>query len=90
MLVGYAPFCAQETQEVYSRILNRDKYEQIPNEIKLSKEAFDLIYKILSDSNKRLGKNGAEEIESHPFFKGIDWDNIRDTMKPPFIPDIKK
>ena len=59
MLVGYAPFCAQETQEVCSRILNCDKYEQIPNEIKLSKEAFDLIYKILSDQNKRLVINGA-------------------------------
>ena len=89
MLVGYAPFCAQETQEVCSRILNHDKYLQIPNEIKLSKEALDLIYKMLSDSNKRLGKNGADEIKSHPFFKGVDWDNIRDTMKPPFIPDLQ-
>ena len=89
MLVGYAPFCAQETQEVCSRILNHDKYLQIPNEIKLSKEALDLIYKMLSDSNKRLGKNGADEIKSHSFFKGVDWDNIRDTMKPPFIPDLQ-
>ena len=89
MLVGYAPFCAQEIQEVCSRILNHDKYLQIPNEIKLSKEALDLIYKMLSDSNKRLGKNGADEIKSHPFFKGVDWDNIRDTMKPPFIPDLQ-
>ena len=43
----------------------------------------------MSDPNKRLGKNGSEEIKSHPFFKGVDWDNIRNNMKPPFIPDIE-
>jgi len=89
MLIGYAPFQAQETQEVCSQILNHDKYLQIPNEIKLSKEALDLIFRMISDSDKRLGKNGADEIKSHPFFKGIDWNNIRDTMKPPFIPELK-
>ena len=31
---------------------------------------------------------GSEEIKSHPFFKGIDWDNIRNT-KAPFIPKLK-
>ena len=87
MLVGYAPFCAEDNQEVFNRIINI--YFQIPDDVKLSKEAKDLINKMLSDPNKRLGKNGAQEIKSHPFFKGIDWDNIRNTMKPPFIPDLK-
>ena len=89
MLVGYAPFCAQETQEVCFKIINHDKYLQVPNDVKLSKEALDLMNKMISDPNKRLGKNGSEEIKSHPFFKGIDWNNIRNTMKPPFIPDLK-
>ncbi len=89
MLVGYAPFCAQETQEVCFKILNYEKYLQIPPEIKLSNEANDLIKKMISAPNKRLGKNGADEIKAHPFFKGVDWDHIRDTMKPPFLPDIK-
>ena len=89
MLVGYAPFCAQETQEVCFKILNHEKYLQIPPEIKLTSEANDLINRMISDSNKRLGKNGADEIKAHPFFKGVDWENIRDTMKPPFIPEIK-
>ena len=89
MLVGYAPFCAQETQEVCFKIINHDKYLQVPDDVKLSKEALDLMNKMISDPNKRLGKNGSEEIKSHPFFKGIDWDNIRNTMKPPFVPDIE-
>ena len=33
MLVGYAPFCAQETQEVCFKIINHDKYLQVPDDI---------------------------------------------------------
>jgi len=89
MLVGYAPFCAQETQEVCFKIINHEKYLQVPPEIKLSKEALDLMNRMISDPNKRLGKNGASEIKAHPFFNGIDWENIRTTMKPPFVPELK-
>ena len=89
MLVGYAPFCAQETQEVCYKILNHEKYLQVPDDIKLSKEALDLMNKMISDPNKRLGKNGSEEIKSHPFFKDVDWENIRTKMKPPFVPEIE-
>ena len=44
---------------------------------------------MISDPNKRLGKNGPEEFESRPFFKGVDWNNIRNTMKPSFIPALE-
>jgi hypothetical protein len=33
--------------------------------------------RLLARKENRLGKNGVEEIKAHPFFKGIDWDNIR-------------
>ena len=44
MLVGYAPFCSKEAQEVYSKILNFKEYLEVPNDVKLSKEALDLIH----------------------------------------------
>ena len=87
MLVGYAPFYAEETQEVINKVLG--KIWEVPEEINLSKEALDFMNRMMSDPNERLGKNGSEEIKSHPFFKGVDWDNIRNNMKPPFIPDIE-
>lgn len=31
----------------------------------------------MSDPHDRLGINGASEIKAHPFFKGIDWKNIK-------------
>ena len=35
----------------------------------------------------RLGRNGADEIKKHIFFKGIDWNNIT-KAKAPFIPEV--
>ena len=90
MLVGYAPFCSKETNEVYYKVMNWEKYLEIPKKIKMkmSDEAQDLIYKLISNKNKRLGKNGASEIKKHPFFNDIDWDNVR-KMKAPFIPYLE-
>ena len=88
MLVGYAPFCSEETNEVCYKVINWQKYLKIPDEIVISKEAEDLINKMINNSNERLGKNGIKEIKDHPFFKGLDWDNIRNT-KAPFIPELK-
>ena len=87
MLVGYAPFCSKETSEVCHKVINWETYFEIPDKIKMkiSDEAQDLIYKLINDKSKRLGKNGADEIKQHPFFGDIDWDNVR-KMKAPFIP----
>ena len=88
MLVGYAPFCSEETKEVCYKVINWKNYLIIPDDKIVSEEAEDLIKKMVNDSDERLGKNGIEEIKNHPFFKGVDWDNIRNT-KAPFIPDIE-
>jgi serine/threonine kinase 38 len=88
MLVGYAPFCSEETKDVCYKVINWKKFLKIPDDIILSREAEDLIAKMITNSNERLGKNGVEEIKAHPFFKKVDWNNIRNT-KAPFIPEIK-
>jgi hypothetical protein len=41
----------------------------------------------VTDSDSRLGRNGAEEIKKHPFFDGVDWANIR-KKRAPNIPQI--
>ena len=88
MLVGYAPFCSKETSEVCYKVINWKKYLKIPSKVKISKEAEDLIMKLINNSNERLGLKGAAEIKKHPFFKNIYWENIRKT-KAPFIPILK-
>ena len=88
MLIGYAPFCSKETNEVCYKVLNWKKFLKIPSNKKISENAKDLIMKMINNPNKRLGKNGAEEIKKHKFFEGFDWDNILN-MKAPFIPKLK-
>ena len=85
MLCGYAPFYSKDTREVCYKILHWESFLEIPKRIKLSNDAIDLIKKLINYPNVRLGKNGSEEIKNHPFFKGINWDNVLN-MKPPFIP----
>ena len=34
--------------------------------------------RLVCDSSVRLGRKGINDFKSHPFFEGIDWDNIFD------------
>ena len=85
MIFGYAPFASKKPTEVCYKVIHFKEYFKIPDNIKISENAKDLIISLITDSNLRLGKNGSDEIKSHPFFKGVNWKNIKE-MKPPFIP----
>lgn len=41
----------------------------------------------MTDVDKRLGYHGADEVKNHPFFKGVNWNNIK-ALKVPFIPEV--
>ncbi len=88
MLFGYAPFASKETKQVCYKVLHWENFLKFPNNIKISKQAEDLIRKLINYNTIRLGKNGADEIKKHDFFKNFDWDNILN-MTPPFIPNLK-
>ena len=34
------------------------------------------ISRLVCVSSERLGNNGVDDFRPHPFFEGIDWDNI--------------
>lgn len=43
---------------------------------------------MITSADQRLGRNNADEIKSHPFFSGVDWNTIRN-IEPPFVPHLK-
>ena len=77
MLVGYPPFFSDEPSVTCQKILHWRKTLTIPDDAKLSPEATDILKRLLCDVNNRLGSGGIQEIKNHKFFKGIDWENIR-------------
>lgn len=88
MVVGYPPFFADEPSITCQKILHWKKTLNIPREAGLSKDAIDLIRKLICDQADRLGCRGVDEIKSHAFFKGIDWDRIRET-RAPWVPKVR-
>lgn len=56
-----------------------------PPEVPISEEARETIVRFCCDPDRRLGsQRGLEELKSVPFFRGVDWDHIRE--RPAAIP----
>jgi len=85
-LTGVPPFSGDSPQEIFDRILRRDILW--PKE--MDPVARDFIDKLLVlNPDKRLGHNGADEVKSHPFFNGINWDTVyEENREDIFVPHL--
>ncbi|KAI0136552.1 hypothetical protein BJ170DRAFT_16825 [Xylariales sp. AK1849] len=83
-LYGFPPFHATEAEHVFENILARKIMWPDESEYDISAEARDLINNLLCmEPQHRLGSNreekhasGGAEIRNHPWFAGIQWDNL--------------
>jgi len=90
MLYGYPPFYAEEPRQTCHNVLYwKDTLNLQPSEGQppVSEVAQDLIQKLMCGQEERLGKNGVEEIKAHPYFAGIDWDNLQQA-EVPYVPNL--
>lgn len=56
----------------------------------LSIDSQDIIKRLLSRADVRLGRKGSDELRAHPFFKNSEWTFA--TLKqasPPVVPELK-
>ncbi|KAK7794730.1 hypothetical protein R5R35_009620 [Gryllus longicercus] len=88
MLVGSPPFLAGTPAETQLKVINWETTLQIPKAANLSPEGMDLILKLCTSADKRLGKN-ASEVKAHPFFNAIDFEKGLRRQVAPYIPKIQ-
>ncbi|KAM7308164.1 serine/threonine-protein kinase Warts [Ixodes scapularis] len=89
MLVGQPPFLANSPSETQYKVLNWEKTLQIPKVPELSPEGIDLILKLCCGADKRLGRNGADEIKAHAFFASVCFDGNLRKQPAPYVPKIR-
>ncbi|XP_008850280.1 myotonin-protein kinase isoform X3 [Nannospalax galili] len=89
MFYGQTPFYADSTAETYAKIVHYKEHLSLPlADSGVSEEARDLIQGLLCPAEVRLGLDGADDFRKHPFFFGLDWEGLRDSV-PPFTPDFE-
>ena len=90
--MGKTPFKGKTEKETLNNIKDIKYDFENSDNINIPEEAKDLISKIfIKDPSKRIGYNSYDytEIKNHPFFKGINFDNIKNEQ-PPISNDIKE
>lgn len=86
-LYGYPPFHADTPERVFDNILSR-KIDWEEESIEISPAARDLMERLMcTDRRGRLGSRGPDEVKAHPFFEGIEWDDIV-AKDGPFVPQV--
>ncbi|KAI2629473.1 serine/threonine protein kinase [Xylaria nigripes] len=86
-LVGWPPFCAEDSHDTYRKIVNWRQTLYFPDDITLGAEAENLIRNLVCNTEARLGRGGAHEIKAHAFFRGVDFDSLR-RIRAPFEPRL--
>jgi len=85
MLFGYPPFNDQNKSNLFKKIVYQEPSFRGSN---LSAEAQDLLKRLLKKDPKERIK--PHEIPSHPWFKGVNFEDILNLrVTPPFKPKIK-
>ncbi|ORX56754.1 hypothetical protein DM01DRAFT_1334317 [Hesseltinella vesiculosa] len=88
MLLGQSPFRGEDEEEIFDAILE----DEILYPINMSRDSVGICQRLLTrEPERRLGagQTDAAEIKQHPFFRGVNWeDMLAKRVPPPFYPTI--
>mmetsp|Transcript_55893 Transcript_55893/g.126082 ORF Transcript_55893/g.126082 Transcript_55893/m.126082 type:complete len:824 (-) Transcript_55893:149-2620(-) len=90
-MTGSAPFRAENDMAMYGKVLRGINHVFFPPKAEGITE--DLVKNILkTDPSERLPmrRGGIQNVKSHAWYKGFNWDGLVDgTLKPPHVPAVK-
>lgn len=83
--MGYPPFCSDNPQDTYRKVMTWRDTLIFPPETPISEEARETIVRFCCEADRRMGsKVGIDELKTIPYFRGVDWEHIRE--RPAAIP----
>ncbi|KAI0083854.1 kinase-like domain-containing protein [Irpex rosettiformis] len=82
MIYGVAPFFANDIRHTYLKIVDHYRSLKFKSAISVSPGLQDLIRRLLTTAELRLGRQSIEEIMGHSFFHGTDWANLHAATRP--------
>ncbi|KJH52422.1 kinase domain protein [Dictyocaulus viviparus] len=93
MVFGRPPFMSlnDDASETQYKIINWSRFLDVSSRAgggHLSCDCILLIQRLCCDRSNRIGLNGAREVMDHPWFRGIDFKNLRST-RAEFIPRVE-
>ncbi|XP_064100539.1 serine/threonine-protein kinase tricornered-like isoform X5 [Macrobrachium nipponense] len=85
MLIGYPPFCSENPQETYRKVMSWRETLVFPPEVPISEQARETILRLCCESDRRAGSHqGIDDLKSMKFFQHVDWEHTRE--RPSAIP----
>ncbi|KAM3146825.1 hypothetical protein pb186bvf_000979 [Paramecium bursaria] len=90
-MMGKRPYLGKTRREIRDQILAKQiqiKTNQIPEG--WTEEAADFINKMIQRKPaNRLGVNGPDEVQNHPWFKNVEWDDfLNQVIRAPYLINI--
>jgi serine/threonine protein kinase len=87
-LVGYTPFYADDPVTTCRQILRWGQHLRIPSKVSsvVSPNCMNFLLSLMSDAERRCGRNGANELRQHPWLADTDWAGLR-SVPAPYAPD---
>ncbi|RPD58921.1 kinase-like protein [Lentinus tigrinus ALCF2SS1-6] len=82
MTYGVAPFFSREIRHTYARIVDHHRSLKFDTSAPISAELQDLLRRLLTNAELRLGRCSVHEIMDHPFFARGCFDDLHQKEKP--------
>eukprot|EP00242_Pyramimonas_sp_CCMP2087_P010200 CAMPEP_0198211346 /NCGR_PEP_ID=MMETSP1445-20131203/23331_1 /TAXON_ID=36898 /ORGANISM="Pyramimonas sp., Strain CCMP2087" /LENGTH=367 /DNA_ID=CAMNT_0043885587 /DNA_START=341 /DNA_END=1444 /DNA_ORIENTATION=- len=82
MLVSKPPFRGETEYLTFQKVVNFEMREFPDDFHEAAKDLILLLLNTNQDTRLGAGANGQAEIRAHPFFAGVDWENLRQQIPP--------